>query len=130
MELELIQVSQSNHRDLPPSPELKAPQKTKLNIKYLPSGEVSIKSEGLSQSQSRDVTDFLLTINADNILRQRATQQVCKDSNEIFNHLIAFIICSGITLLSIYSISKIFQPQPQPQANYENSYQWKSLLNS
>jgi hypothetical protein len=122
MELEPIQVSQSNPQEVPQSPELEHSQKIKLNLKYLPSGEVSIESEGITQEQSKDFTDFILTINADNILRQRATQQVCKDSSEIFNHLIAFVVCSAITLFGIYTISRILQPQPR------TSYQIQRMI--
>ena len=122
MELEPIQVSQSNRQEVPLSPELEPSQKIKLNLKYLPTGEVSIESEGITQEQSKDFTEFVLAINADNILRQRATQQVCKDSSEIFNHLIAFVICSAITLFGIYTISRILQPQPR------TSYQIQRML--
>ena len=123
MELEPIQVSQLNPQEAHLLlQESGLPQKTKLNLKYLPSGEVSIESEGITQEQSKDFTDFIITINADNILRQRATKQVCKDSSEIFNHLIAFIICSGVTLFGIYAISKFFQPHPR------TSYQIQRMI--
>jgi hypothetical protein len=136
MEATPIQISQSTHQDPLPLLEAALSQKIKLNLRYLPSGEVSIESEGINQGQSKEFTDFLLAINADNILRQRAAQQVCKDSRELFSHLLAFIICSGITLLGIYTIGKVFQPKTQTTsltnllANYGNLHQWQKSDNS
>ena len=127
MELEPLPQLQSKLQEALHLPELEKP-KGKVNLKYSPSGELSIETDSLSDSQAKEFTDFILAINADNILRQRAVQQVCKDSSDIFNHLIAFTLCSGITLFGVCTVSKVFQSQPQ--VGYGNQTQLQQKLNT
>jgi hypothetical protein len=94
-------------QDLQPLPDLKS----KTRIKLSPLGELDIEAEGLSANDTKELTNFVLSINADNLLRQRAIKDVCKDSEDIFSHLIAFTLISGISLFGVYAISKVFTPQ-------------------
>jgi hypothetical protein len=95
-------------QELQPLPELKS----KTRIKLSPLGELDIEAEGLSAEDRKELTNFALAINADNLLRQRAIKDVCKDSEDIFSHLIALTLISGISLFGVYAVSKIFTPQP------------------
>lgn len=99
-------------------PTLELP-KSKVKINISQQGDIGFEAEGLTKEETQELTYFALSINSDNVLRQRVISQMMKDNSEFLTHLLTYTIILGLLLFLSYGIGKIFQPQNKPiEANY------------
>lgn len=101
-------------------PTLEPKNKVKINISQ--QGDIGFEAEGLTKEEAQELTYFALSVNSDNILRQRVITQAMKDNSEFLTHLITFITITGLILFTGHTVSRFLQPQTKPISEVNNEY--------
>lgn len=104
-------------------PPLEIPKESKLNIKLSPQGDLNIDAENLTDNQSKELSDLILSVDANNVLRLRTVKQTAKEANDVISHILALIVLSFIALIGVYCVSKVYQPTNHKYVESVNTFQ-------